>query len=209
MPITLKSLDQVVERARSFIGSNKRVVIGVAGKPGAGKSTLTAQLIQNLPPQQCALVPMDGYHLSNKQLQRINLLDRKGAHNTFDVDGFVNLLERIVKNPEKDIYYPIFYREIEESYNADGVVLANTKIVITEGNYLLFNQFSWERVRAQLDEIWYLKIDDDLRRERLISRNQFHGKNFEESYKRVHGSDEINAQVVDKTIEFADVIIEL
>ena len=106
----------------------------------SGKSTLTSYLINNLEPDLTALVPMDGYHLSNKQLQRLNLSDRKGAFNTFDSDGFVSLLRRINLDTDKDIYYPIFHREIEESYAADGVVLKNTRLVITEGNYLLLEK---------------------------------------------------------------------
>ena len=209
MPKLLTSLDQALARAKELASGEKRVLIGVIGKPGAGKSTLTSYLINNLELDLTALVPMDGYHLSNKQLQRLNLSDRKGAFNTFDSDGFVSLLRRINLDTDKDIYYPIFHREIEESYAADGVVLKNTRLVITEGNYLLLEKGGWESVKKELSEVWYVKVNDELRLERLTKRHEMFGKDPESAHKWAHGSDEINAELVQTTVASADVIIEI
>jgi pantothenate kinase len=209
MPKLLTSLDQALARAKELASGEKRVLIGITGKPGAGKSTLTSYLINNLGPDLTALVPMDGYHLSNKQLQRLNLSDRKGAFNTFDSDGFVSLLRRINQDTDKDIYYPIFHREIEESYAADGVVLKNTRLVITEGNYLLLEKGGWESVKKELSEVWYVKVNDELRLERLTKRHEMFGKDPQAAHKWAHGSDEINAELVQTTVASADVIIEI
>jgi len=209
MPKLLTNLDQALARAKELASGEKRVLIGVIGKPGAGKSTLTSYLINNLKPGLTALVPMDGYHLSNKQLQRLNLSDSKGAFNTFDSDGFVSLLRRINLDMDKDIYYPIFHREIEESYAADGVVLKNTRLVITEGNYLLLEKGGWESVKKELSEVWYVKVNDELRLERLTKRHEMFGKDPESAHKWAHGSDEINAELVQTTVASADVIIEI
>ena len=209
MPKLLTSLDQALARAKELASGEKRVLIGITGKPGAGKSTLTSYLINNLGPDLTALVPMDGYHLSNKQLQRLNLSDRKGAFNTFDSDGFVSLLRRINLDTVKDIYYPIFHREIEESYAADGVVLKNTRLVITEGNYLLLEKGGWESVKKELSEVWYVKVNDELRLERLTKRHEMFGKDPQAAHKWAHGSDEINAELVQTTVASADVIIEI
>ena len=209
MPKLLTSLDQALARAKELASGEKRVLIGITGKPGAGKSTLTSYLINNLGPDLTALVPMDGYHLSNKQLQRLNLSDSKGAFNTFDSDGFVSLLRRINQDTDKDIYYPIFHREIEESYAADGVVLKNTRLVITEGNYLLLEKGGWESVKKELSEVWYVKVNDELRLERLTKRHEMFGKDPQAAHKWAHGSDEINAELVQTTVASADVIIEI
>jgi pantothenate kinase len=209
MPKLLTSLDQALARAKELASGEKRVLIGITGKPGAGKSALTSYLINNLGPDLTALVPMDGYHLSNKQLQRLNLSDRKGAFNTFDSDGFVSLLRRINQDTDKDIYYPIFHREIEESYAADGVVLKNTRLVITEGNYLLLEKGGWESVKKELSEVWYVKVNDELRLERLTKRHEMFGKDPQAAHKWAHGSDEINAELVQTTVASADVIIEI
>lgn len=208
--ILLKDVSEAVARIKDLMDkSNKRIVIGIVGKPGAGKSTLTSQLISNLPKDSAVLIPMDGYHLSNKQLAKLGISDRKGAFDTFDSDGFVKLLKSVNRESEKDIYFPIFYREIEESYAADGVVPANTKLVITEGNYLLLDRGGWEAVREELDEVWYIEVDDRLRLDRLTKRHQSYGRNYEEAFAWASGSDEKNAELVAKTRDKADVIVEI
>jgi pantothenate kinase len=208
--ILLKDVSEALARIKDLVDkSNKRIVIGIVGKPGAGKSTLTSQLISNLPKDSAVLIPMDGYHLSNKQLAKLGISDRKGAFDTFDSDGFVKLLKSVNRESEKDIYFPIFYREIEESYAADGVVPANTKLVITEGNYLLLDRGGWEAVREELDEVWYIEVDDRLRLDRLTKRHQSYGRNYEEAFAWASGSDEKNAELVAKTRDKADVIVEI
>lgn len=208
--IVIKNINEAIARVENLVNaSDTRIVIGIVGKPGAGKSTLTADLIGNLSKASAVLIPMDGYHLSNKQLSKLGISDRKGAFDTFDSDGFVKLLKRVNKEIDKDIYFPVFYREIEESYAADGVVPANTKLVITEGNYLLLDKGGWEEVRAELSEVWYVEVDDNLRLDRLTKRHQSYGRNYDEAYAWANGSDERNAEIVAKTRDKADVIVEI
>ena len=210
MAIELSSIDEALSRIKDLaLKHSGRFIIGIVGKPGAGKSTLTSHLIENLPKDSVSLVPMDGYHLSNLQLKNLGLTDRKGAFNTFDSNGYVSSLKRINTETDQDIYYPVFHREIEESYAADGVVLANTKIVLTEGNYLLFDKAGWEKVAAELTEIWYININDSVRIERLVKRHEFYGKDKESAFNWATGTDEINAKIVESTAARADVIINI
>lgn len=209
MPIEINSLDDALNRARSLAANNsERVVIGIIGKPGAGKSTLTSHLMSHLG-ETAALVPMDGYHLSNAQLARLERSDRKGAPDTFDSFGFADLLKRIKTNRSVDIYFPVFFREMEESIAAEGVVLSSTELVITEGNYLLYDQDGWKDVAPQLTESWYVQVDDEVRLERLVKRHHHYGKDLDAAFAWAHGTDERNAQLVEKTKAKADVIINL
>lgn len=209
MAVEIHSLDEALARAKSLATNNSgRVIIGIIGKPGAGKSTLTTHLMKNLG-DTAALVPMDGYHLSNAQLERLQRSDRKGAPDTFDSLGFANLMSRIKSAKLEDIYFPIFHREIEESIAAEGVVHPDTNLVITEGNYLLYDKDGWEKVADNLTESWYVQVDDTLRLERLVKRHHHYGKDLDAATAWAHGTDERNAQLVEKTKGKADVIIHL
>ena len=210
MSIELDSLDQALARAKDLANSaSGRVIIGIIGKPGAGKSTLSSHLIKNLPQESTALVPMDGYHLSNLQLKKLGRADRKGAPDTFDATGFAQLLQRIKSDLTSDIYFPIFHREIEESIAAEGVVTSKTKFVITEGNYLLHDKDGWESVAPLLTESWFVEVDDTLRLDRLVKRHIKYGKEPKFAYDWAHGTDERNAELVEQTKLKSTVIVHI
>lgn len=193
---------------RLLVGTSERIIIGITGKPGAGKSTITDLLLREI---NCSssLIPMDGYHLSNAILRELGLADRKGAPETFDARGFTSLLERVRNNVNQDIYFPIFHREFEESYSAEGVVKAGTRLIITEGNYLLLDSGSWSGIRSVLTESWYLSVNDDLRQQRLIARSMKYGKSEEQARAWALGSDEQNAEIVATTRHLATKVIAL
>ena len=201
------SFEQALLRVTELLSNaDGRIIIGIVGKPGAGKSTLSSYLIEKLPKESVALVPMDGYHLSNKELDVLGRRNRKGAPDTFDSNGYAALLQRIATSTE-DVYFPIFHREIEESIAAEGVVTAKTKIVLTEGNYLLHDQGGWKNVAPILTESWYVEVDDVVRLERLVDRHHFYGKERQAAYDWAHGTDENNAQLVEGTKELADFLV--
>lgn len=151
MPEQLANQQAALARIEGFLsGSSERVLIGIIGKPGAGKSTLSKFLMSKLPKEFVTVVPMDGYHLSNKVLKDLKRADRKGAPDTFDVAGFASLIKRIRSEQTQSIYYPIFDRSIEESIAAQGVVTAQTRVIIIEGNYLLHDEGGWEVIKSYL-----------------------------------------------------------
>ena len=205
--ISLTSLDEVITRAKSLI-TGERKIVGLIGKPGAGKSTLSAQLIEHLG-AQAAILNMDGYHLSNLALRELGRADRKGAPDTFDALGFTAILQRVKNQVDQDIYFPVFDRSIEESIAAQGVITPEVKLVITEGNYLLHNENNWGGVKELLDESWFIEVDDQIRIERLVNRHHKFGKSKADAHSWATGSDENNARVVAQTRELADVIINL
>jgi pantothenate kinase len=153
------------------------------------------------------VVPMDGYHLSNKVLKDLKRSDRKGAPDTFDVAGFVSLVKRIRSEQTQNIYYPIFDRAIEESIAAQGVVTSVTKVVIIEGNYLLHDEGGWEVVNDLLDESWMVDVDDDKRISRLISRHIAYGKDPEAAKAWAKGTDEVNAKLIERGRSRADFVV--
>lgn len=210
MAIEIHSLEAALERAITIIQSvDTRIIIGLVGKPGAGKSTLSSYLLKKLPKETTALVPMDGFHLSNAQLNKLGRIDRKGAPDTFDSYGYANLLHQIKTNVSSEIYFPIFHREIEESIAAEGVLHPHTSLILTEGNYLLLESDGWSQVAETLTESWFLDVDNDRRMARLVARHIKYGKNSEAAHAWANGTDERNAQLVESTRASADVIVYL
>ena len=94
----------IFEDIESALKADKRTLFGIIGEPGAGKSTLVEQIKEKFPGNSVAVLPMDGFHLSNKVLIERGIRNIKGAPQTFDALGFVALLERVKENLEEDKY---------------------------------------------------------------------------------------------------------
>jgi len=193
----------VVERA----SASTRTIIGLVGKPGGGKSTLSKYLLKGMDPTLVSVVPMDGFHLSNKVLKELGRSDRKGAQDTFDVKGFTTLIQRIKSDSADPIYYPIFDRSIEESIAALGVVYPSTRVVIVEGNYLMHDRDGWQEISPLLDQSWYAFLEEDIRISRLISRHIAFGKDSESAKAWAKGSDQVNAELIEIGVGRCDFLI--
>ncbi|MHA0284973.1 nucleoside/nucleotide kinase family protein [Mycobacterium sp. C3-094] len=205
------SVEQLVAWARELVTPGTRRILGLTGAPGAGKSTVAEQLVAALGPQDAVLVPMDGFHLANEVLLDLGRRDRKGAHDTFDDDGYARLLAALRAQRDGDavIYAPRFRREIEEPIGSSIPVHASIPLVVTEGNYLLLNSGAWPAARACVDEVWFLAPDNDIRHERLVRRHEAFGKTPEEAQFWALGSDERNAALIESTAGRADRVLRL
>ncbi|MFJ6723264.1 nucleoside/nucleotide kinase family protein, partial [Streptomyces sp. NPDC091259] len=133
-------------RARALAAAGGRRILGIAGAPGAGKSTLAAELVRALGPGLAVVVPMDGFHLAQAELERLGRADRKGAPDTFDAAGYVALLARLRERAAAAVYAPTFDRALEEPVAGSIRVGPHVPLVITEGNYLLHGAGAWAGV---------------------------------------------------------------
>ena len=190
----------------ALMNGGGRKILGIVGPPGCGKSTLAAALLQMLGNDVVA-VPMDGYHLANTELARLGRAGRKGAEDTFDSAGYVALLRRLRDQKIDEIVYaPEFRREIEEPIANAIPVFPDTRLVITEGNYLLLDHGHWASVSDLLDEIWYVDVDHAVRRDRLVKRHMRFGRSQSEAEDWVATTDEPNAVRIEATKYRADVL---
>jgi len=199
---------EYINRARRLAQKNKRTIIAIAGAPGSGKSTV-ARLLHEALTDISMVVPMDGYHLSNKELERLGRKDRKGAPDTFDVLGYKSLIERI-KHQQKDevIYAPEFYRTIEEPIAGSLAIFDHIPLIITEGNYLLLSQDRWKDLAPVFDEHWFVTAPTAERQQRLIDRHHYFGRSLEDAKAWVENTDEPNARLIEQHRQKVDVVIE-
>lgn len=185
-----------------------RFLLGITGPPGAGKSAYSAEVVGAANAARgsgfSAVAPMDGFHRSNEELDKLGLRDVKGAPETFDVGGFVDLLGRVRSEVDSTILWPGFDRSIEETMPDAIPITSETKLVVVEGNYLLLDRPRWRDVRRLLDEVWFVDVPRDVLRERLLSRALAGGRTEEEALRHVDGSDLRNADLVAGTRPFAD-----
>jgi len=199
-------LGPVVERARCLISTGRRRLLGITGAPGAGKSTVAERLVEALG-ADAVLVPMDGFHLADAELDRLGRRDRKGAPDTFDAAGYVHLLRRLREAGPDTVYAPTFDRGLEAAVAGSIAVQQHTPLVVTEGNYLLLDDEPWRQVRPLLHEAWFVAVDPALRVERLIARHVAHGRSPAAAMDWVLRSDEANAALVERTRERADLVV--
>ncbi|MFI5754844.1 nucleoside/nucleotide kinase family protein [Streptomyces sp. NPDC051569] len=205
----LRRIDQLTTRARRLAVPGRRRVLGIAGAPGAGKSTLAGHLVERLG-GLAVLVPMDGFHLAQAELDRLGRADRKGAPDTFDAAGYAALLARLrAPEPGTVVYAPAFDRTLEEPVAGSVPVAPEIPLVITEGNYLLHDEGPWAPVRTHLDEVWFLDLDPVERVRRLVDRHVEFGRDRPHAERWVRESDEVNARLVARGRDRADLVVAL
>jgi len=188
----------------------RRTVVGIAGPPGAGKSTLAAAVVADLVAsgRAAALVGLDGFHLAQRVLDRAGLAPIKGAPETFDPTGYLALLHRLRAIPRETVYAPAFDRSLEEPIAGAVPIGPEVDVVVTEGNYLLLDAPPWGGIRSLLDESWYLQTAEDVRIERLVARHVRFGRAPQEARRRATvGSDGANAALVIASRHAADLVV--
>ena len=203
------TLSDLVARARGLVRDEGRALLGIAGAPGAGKTTLALALVEAIGPD-AVHVPMDGFHLADVELERLGRRDRKGAPDTFDAGGYAALLGRLRDPdpgaPSGTVYAPAFDREIEQPIAGSIPVPSSCRLVVSEGNYLLVDDPAWRAVRDRFDEVWFHETDEALRHERLVERHVRFGKARDEAVAWVGAVDEPNARLIEATRARADLV---
>lgn len=183
-------------------------MLGVTGAPGAGKSTFAEQLATAV--GRAVVVPMDGFHLAQAELDRLGRADRKGAPDTFDAAGFVALLDRLrAQRPGEVVYAPAFDRHLEEPIAGALPIAPEVRLVVVEGNYLLHDDGVWAQVASALDECWYVELPEQVRVDRLIARHVEHGRSVTAAREWTLGTDQRNATLIAGTRSRADVVVRL
>lgn len=194
-------------RVAARLARQHRVVLGICGAPGAGKSTFAEAAAAAFDGAVC--VPADGFHLADVELTRLGRRDRKGAIDTFDAYGYLTLLQRIRAQPSHTVYAPAFARDLEQPIAGSIPVAPQTRLIVTEGNYLLDDDAPWPAVRDLLDEVWFLDVARSERQQRLVKRHTQFGKTAQQAQAWVRDVDEPNADRIEACRHKADLIVPL
>ncbi|ROR36532.1 magnesium chelatase subunit ChlI-like protein [Curtobacterium sp. JUb34] len=197
------SVDEAVERAVELAAAGQRTVLGIAGAPGSGKSTLARRVVaavdERLGAGTAVQVPMDGFHLSNAALDALGRHGRKGAVDTFDADGYVALVRRLVA-ADTTVWAPDFDRRIDEPVAGSIPVAPTTRLVVSEGNYLLDDTEPWAALGDLFTETWFCAVDDGVRVDRLVGRHMRHGRDHDAARAWAVEVDGVNAARVAPTV---------
>ena len=173
--------------------NDRRLMVAVAGPPGAGKSTFAEALASLLPQGRAAVVSMDGFHYDNAVLDARGLRARKGAPETFDFDGFRHLLERL-RRADAEVAAPLFDREADLARAGAAPVPAGAKFVLVEGNYLLLDESPWYGLSPLFDHTVWLDVPAAELERRLVRRWLDHGHSPDQARARALTNDLPNAE---------------
>ena len=170
-------VDQLTQRLTAD-DAPERLVVGLVGAPGSGKSTIAEQLKTDLKAAGvfAGLVAMDGFHLSNAVLDELGRRNRKGAPDTFDVEGYLATLDRVRADGAPQVFAPAYRRDLHESVAA-GSIVSGTGVVVTEGNYLALETRGWGAARERIDLLIHIDVPEEVLVLRLINRHEEFGKN--------------------------------
>lgn len=181
----------IVQRAASA----PRVMVAIAGPPGAGKSTIAGNLREALPAGSAAVVPMDGFHYDDAVLEQRGMRQRKGAPETFDFRGFAALLRRL-RAGEPEVAIPVFDRSLELSRAGAAIVDAGVRFVLVEGNYLLLEEAPWASLAGLFDLSIFIDVPRGELERRLMERWRVHGRSDEAARDWIASNDMPNVERV-------------
>jgi pantothenate kinase len=191
VPAAARRIAQTAAERFKALGRN-RILVGIAGAPGSGKSTIAEQTVALVDANhglRAALFPMDGYHYDDAVLESMGRRPFKGAIDTFDAHGLRHMLTRLKANEDDAIAVPVFDRSIEIARAGGRLIPQETEVILCEGNYLLSTQSPWERLKPIFDLTVFIDVGVEDLRSRLQARWRGYGLDENEIARKVEEND--------------------
>jgi len=208
-------LEQPVQRLVAQLETDRpRWIVGLAGVPGSGKTTLAARLAEAVnartAPDTLVALGMDGFHLTKAALQRFpnpaEAFARRGAPWTFDTAALQQRLLLLRASAGREaVPWPGFEHAVGDPVESASTVPASTRLVIVEGLYLLHRADGWDAISQLFDERWYVDTRLEIALARLALRHmQAWGVTRDAAEQRIATNDRLNAELVRDSARFAD-----
>ncbi|KAM7253897.1 hypothetical protein ACFE04_031579 [Oxalis oulophora] len=208
---------RIVPSSAASSNPNFKYIVGLAGPPGAGKSTLASEVVKRINklwPEKgpsfdeevktldvAIVLPMDGFHLYRSQLDAMEdpkeAHARRGAPWTFDPNRLLNCLHNL--RNQGSVYWPSFDHGVGDPVEDDIFVSLQHKVIIVEGNYLFLEDGEWKDVSSMFDEKWFIEVDLDKAMQRVLKRHISTGKPPDVAKSRIHYNDRPNAELIMKS----------
>ncbi|EKM77005.1 hypothetical protein AGABI1DRAFT_115446 [Agaricus bisporus var. burnettii JB137-S8] len=185
------------------IPAHKRLLVGIAGIPGAGKTVFAHKLISALAAQPAVLIGLDGWHYTRAELAAMPdpqlARNKRGAHWTFDGSSYVAFMRSLTEDitPFTPIITaPSFDHAIKDPEPHAVAIHPHHRIVIIEGLYTFLSITPWAEASKLLDERWFVQTDIDKVIERIVKRHVVTGvaKDEEEAIWRANENDMPNGR---------------
>lgn len=215
MSYKISNEDQLVQRLENLAREKKRVVVAVAGVPGAGKTTLVGHLVEKLRTKKilAAVLPQDGYHYYRLELAQFEdpeeAFRRRGAPFTFNAERFVEDVTSVAAGKHTKV--PLFDHSKKDPVEDDIDIGDDVRVVLIEGNYVGLEDEPWNRLKHVCNELWVASTPPETVRERIVRRHLASGiaATTQEAEERADGLDLQNAIYIQQHTRKPDVVIEL
>jgi hypothetical protein len=206
--------DHLIQKA----AGNPRIIIGIAGPPGSGKTafaSLLAAVINVKIGQEAAVsVGLDGWHYPNSYLDTnwvtrdgvsIPMRQVKGAPETYDTASALVFL-RAARQGDT-LPYPQYSRALHDPIPSGGSLTLQHRLIIVEGNYLLLNAPGWQEFHPLFDISIFINAPRADLVTALRARHIRGGKDPDAADKHLQFSDLPNLDLILSLSKPADILV--
>ena len=200
-------LDHVLARART--ATAHPFLLGVAGPPATGKSTVAQRLADDLSQAHglaARYCPMDGFHLPNARLDALGLCAEKGRIDTFDAEALLAAMQRLTA--KEAFWWPAYPRTRHEPVIEGVRITGQEDVCVIEGNYLLCDAPVWRDAARLFGLRVFIDAPDEVLRVRLLARHRAGGRDPDEARAKIARTDLPNARRIRAGKSAAEVVID-